>query len=153
MLSQDCDSFQIKPVSKSKSVENLRILYGQINDMKEDVNCIYSVHLLVTMASIFIDIVFMLFVHVVLIEYRRPDVQALPLIKYVEIFLGTTTKIIKLLVTVFVCHNTTEKGKKMGIVVHRLFENVMDMETRDEVRPIPKLVFAPKRSGIQLLTN
>lgn len=102
--------------------------------MKENVNSIYSVHILVTMASIFIDMVFMLFIHIVMFEYRKPGVEALPMIKKFQIFLGTAMRVIKLLVTIFICHSTTEKGKRMGVSVHRLFESVMDTETRDEVR-------------------
>lgn len=126
-------SFQTESASKAELIEKFRILYGEINDMKEDVNDIYSVHVLMRMASMFIDLVFKIFVNTVIFKFGRPDLEILPKVKYMQIFVGTAVILLKTVMTIIICHNTAEKGKQMGVTVHRLFEGVKDVGIREEV--------------------
>lgn len=117
-----------------ESVERLRYLYGKIDDMKEEANDIYSVHILLTIASIFIEIVFFVFVNITIFQYWNDlDEDSLPLLKFQQIAMWTLAQVLKLVIVVLICHSMTEKAKKTGVILHRIYHSTKDPDVRNEV--------------------
>lgn len=119
-----------------KSVERLRLLYGKIDDMKEAIMNVYAVHVLMTITSIFIEMVFFVFVIITIFQYWNTlnEKGEIPWLKIQQVAVWTLSQLLKLLITVVICHSTTEKAKKTGVIVHRYFHKARDIATRNEVR-------------------
>lgn len=113
--------------------------------MKEDVNDIYSVHILLTIASIFIEMVYFVFVNITIFQFWNTiDEDSLPLLKFQQIGMWTLAQVLKLLLIVLICHSMTEKAKKTGVILHRIYHNTKDVDVRNEVG-IPDIDYCNER--------
>lgn len=102
--------------------------------MKGEVNDIYSVHILLTIASIFIEMVFFVFVNITIFQYWNSlNEDSLPMLKFQQIGMWTLAQVVKLFLVVLICHSMTEKAKKTGIILHRIYHNTKDVDVRNEL--------------------
>lgn len=116
-------------------MKKLRKLYDDLYEFKEELCEVYSIQILFAFANVFIEIVFVVFFNIVLIEtgrlfFLQDRVQA-TIIK-----LWSPLHILKLIVIISVCDSMTQTAKQTGIIVHRLFFKVMDRAAKSEVSAI-----------------
>lgn len=116
-----------------EKISEIRLFYGEIHDSKELVDDIYSVHNLLTIGYILIELVFIIFLNITISNLWEPYGEKVSVIKFQQILLILTTNTIKLYVIASFCRLLSTTMKKTGILVHRLFQNTRDVELRSEV--------------------
>lgn len=115
--------------------------------MKEKANDAFSVLLLMTVASVFAEMVFFAFVNITLVQFR--GFSAINPIEFYQIKMWTFTQTLKLFFTTYVCHSTTKKALKTGVLVHRLFSAAPNDEFQKEVGPfLNSAVHLPENKSI-----
>lgn len=117
----------------AEKIKKLRELYGRVHDLKEKVNETYSVFLLLTITLLFSETVFFSFVNLTLVQFWH-EKSKMDKYKLFQTELWLATILVKLFFTSYVCHKMTSKASKTGIIVHRLYSEATDEETKKEVR-------------------
>lgn len=111
-------------------IKEIRNLYGKIHDTKEDVNSVYSFLLLATVSSIFQESVFFVFINILCFQGAQVDLDSMKvkLLRFWALLL-----LFKITAIAYVCDLLSRSGKKVGIIVHRLYARAEDQGTKTEV--------------------
>ena len=144
-ISKDQNYFSKNKIDSAKpddlltwdKINGLRLLYGQIHDLKECLNEVYAIHNLLTFGYILMELVFVIFLNITITNLWKPYGENLTLINFQQIIFILLTNVIKLYIVTFVSQFMTRKMKRTGILVHRLYSKTKDGEVRSEVVPGP----------------
>ena len=130
---------RVKPFEKERNLltwENLnemRLYYGKVHGAKEDINKVYSVHNILTLGYVLIELVFIIFLNITISNLWVPYGEKLPTIKFHQIRLIFISNAVKMYVVAYICEMISRKMKKTGVLVHRLFYETKDSVIKSEV--------------------
>lgn len=132
-----CYHFEEKDISfMSQKIREIRMRYGKINDLKTEINQAISLQLLLILTSVFLEIVFFSFFGIIVLQYGRVSLIALSDRKLIIPGIWVCIHGCKLLFIIWICNFTANKGKEMGVTVHRMFDVVQDRRSREEVNTV-----------------
>ncbi|KAL0273159.1 UNVERIFIED_CONTAM: hypothetical protein PYX00_005901 [Menopon gallinae] len=120
-------------------VRRLRFFHGKLMDAKDEINNHYSFELLITITSIFIDMVFFVFLIITIFQYRNHiEADSLLINKFQRVAIITLSQVTKLVFTVFLCEKVKTKGSTAPVVVHKALHTVDNFQEKNEVRTSPE---------------
>ncbi|KAL0273156.1 UNVERIFIED_CONTAM: hypothetical protein PYX00_005899 [Menopon gallinae] len=111
-------------------IERLRQIYGQIQDLKTNLNRIYSPMLWLDITVTFFQILLFLFVNLVEVQSLGEGANT-PGFHYRGFWV--TFLVLKLVDVVRICGRVAEAGKEIGTTVHRVFSSSFCERVRSEL--------------------
>lgn len=123
-----------KKVVKAERIQQMRQTYGKLYGVKELIHNSFSGSLLMSITSVFAEIVFVLFVNIVKFQY---DVEVLTAKQKLFIWYGSTNGI-RILVLTFISDKMSKKIKETGLILARLDSVLTDFKEKAEVWVLTK---------------
>ena len=118
-----------KKFVRAERIQKIRETYGKLYDVKELIHISFSGSLLMSITSVFAEIVFILFIHVVKFQYDIEDLSAKQ-----RIFVGYgPTNLVRILFLIFMSDGTAKKITETGLILARLNSRVTDYKEKTEV--------------------
>lgn len=111
------------------SIRKLKRLYNELYDVKELFNNYISGSLLMGIISSFADIVFSIFIHIIMFQQNVTNLKN-KTVTFLEYELTSLTKITLIII---LSHNLSKNIEKTGLILARLISRVTDIKEKCEV--------------------
>lgn len=108
-------------------------MYFKTMKLKQYINDTFSFQIFLTMASFFIEFVYLAFFIIVFIRMPEKQNVKLSITKGLQFFLWTTSINGKMLMMVTCCNSMLQKIKKTVFVINNFLTKPVDFQTKEEV--------------------